>query len=261
MDFPGVCGKEFRNKAEEYHRTTGWNVVWNQEPNEQAMQMYLLQHMCGMTRKISIHKLKRLVTVKVDEPGLSPEAWQELKQEFGRLTGYALHGEGEPEPRNAATALEQTVSGQTVSDGEWWFESGTVPIEQNLALSCIETEFSGALYKPYKKSIKTDGIGRYMELSFLSPALGRREEERISRLAAQTGWRFRIAESVNQNAIQNLAVQTCMRHAVPLRKLPSYQPQSQRLLLRTEAFAATPGQLEEIRRELEEAVGLAVSFE
>ncbi|MCD8105120.1 MAG: MBL fold metallo-hydrolase [Lachnospiraceae bacterium] len=134
----------------------------------------------------------------------------------------------------------------------------SAPVEQNLAMSCIDMEFTGAKYVPYKKSILTDEYGKYMQLSFLSPALGFREQDILQRIADQTGWRIKIAPGVNQNALQLLAQRTCQKNGVTLRKLPSYLPGTQTLVLKP---ARAYDQMEEICRKLEEETGVACRAE
>ena len=106
------------------------------------------------------------------------------------------------------------------------------PIEQNLALSCIDHEFSSAAFLPEKKSLKQDQRGRYIELSFISPAAGMKVRDAIQRAADQTGWRIRIADKVNQNALMQNICSLCSEHGVALKKNPSYMPLTRSLVLK-----------------------------
>lgn len=89
---------------------------------------------------------------------------------------------------------------------------------------------------------------------FLSPALGHRQQETLQRIADRIHWRIRIAPGVNQNAIQSIAQQICRAHQVELRKLPSYLPGTQSLVLKT---VGAGGEMEVICREIEEATGIS----
>lgn len=107
------------------------------------------------------------------------------------------------------------------------------PAEQNLAFSCIEAEFAGEQILPCKKGIQSDHQGKYLQISFVSPQLGRKMKDTLQRIANQTGWRIRIADSVNQNKVIAIADQICKEHQIVLRKNPSYLPQKQVILLKT----------------------------
>lgn len=104
--------------------------------------------------------------------------------------------------------------------------------EQNLAFSCIEAAFDELPHKPDKKSLKQDAQGKYLELAFVTPDVGRRYRETLQALASQTGWRIRIADKVNQNALFKAAQMLCMKQGIDLVKNPSYLPEQKMVQLR-----------------------------
>ncbi|MCD8012375.1 MAG: MBL fold metallo-hydrolase [Lachnospiraceae bacterium] len=213
---------------------------------------------------------------------------EETAREFERKTGYRLIYEGEAvkmaaageeelsgdssrAARKAAACRGADADGRTEKDfflpsvpgdgktGKPGAQGNPVkPVEQNLAMSCIDLEFAGENYAPYKKSIMNDQYGKFIQLSFLSPGLGLRQKEILQRIADQTGWRVRIAPGVNQNAIQSLAQRICRENGVDLRKLPSYLPGTKTLVLKP---AAASEKMDEICRILEEETGIACRAE
>ncbi len=75
----------------------------------------------------------------------------------------------------------------------------------------------------------------------------------LQRCADKTGWRFAFAPGVNQNAVITYAAQCCQMHGVECRKLPSYQPGGQRLVLK---LCGEYVQTEQVWREIEEETGV-----
>ena len=105
--------------------------------------------------------------------------------------------------------------------------------EQNLAFFCIDQMFQELPHKPDKKSLKQDAEGKYLELGFLSPALGMQYADTLQALADQTGWRIHIADKVNQIELFKTAQLLCIRHGISLAKNPSYLPAKRAVQLKT----------------------------
>lgn len=259
FDFPREAAERFDEAAAEFFRRTGWTAVRNLEPNEAAIQSLLLQHFDAAVQKISIRKTEEQVLVRLSR---QPEAetLRAAKEEFERLTGYFLLFEGVGE--NPAFPGQFTPSpppAPNARENDYFLPKGSEKQEQNLAFSLIDLEFDGTSAAPYKKSLMSDQHGKYIQLAFLSPAVGQREADRLQRLADQTGWRVRIAPSVNQNAISGIAVRICQENGVDLKKLPSWQPQQQRLVLRPQHSPSAPEVsevLERICRLIQEQTGV-----
>lgn len=229
----------------------------------------LLQDRLGFDiQKISIRKAESAVVVRLSaEP--QPEVRKSTVRDFEKKTGYFLYLESPETDMTQKMASGATVgvcadtcSGQTkvsekVSMPGGYFLPGNgapeEPVEQNLAMSCIDSEFEGEPYRPYKKGILTDQYGKYIQLFFLSPALGDRQSETIQRIADQIGWRLRIAPAVNQNTVLSMVQQFCHSQGVELRKAPSYLPSTRSVQLKP---AAEYAQIDAVCREAEEQTGL-----
>lgn len=229
FDFPKSAGAEFDALANDFFEDTGWKIYKNAEPNEYAIQTFLTERLGTNLRKISIRKTDCQVMVTFYQPVLKEEL-DKLCQEFEALTGYDLLYEG----KTTAIQDNSPCTGELPkTSNDIYPENQMDPAEQNLAFSCIEAEFAGEQILPCKKGIQSDHQGKYLQISFLSPQLGRKMKDTLQRIANQTGWRIRIADSVNQNKIIALADQICKEHQVMLRKNPSYLPQKQVILLKT----------------------------
>ena len=229
FDFPKSAGAEFDTLANGFFEDTGWKIYKNAEPNEYAIQTFLSERLGTNLRKISIRKMNRQIMVTFYQPVLKEEL-DKLCHEFEALTGYDLLYEGKTAAiRNNRSYTEELPK----TSKDIYPEKQIEQVEQNIAFSCIEAEFAGEQIFPCKKGIQSDHQGKYLQISFLSPQLGKKMKDTLQRIANQTGWRIRIADSVNQNKVIALASQICKEHQVMLRKNPSYLPQKQIILLKT----------------------------
>ena len=129
-----------------------------------------------------------------------------LCQEFESLTGYSLLYKGKPYADNHDKQATERIP---VNQNDIYPENQSEPVEQNLAFSCFDAEFEGERILPCKKGIQSDAQGKYLQIAFLSPQLGVKMKDTLQRIADQTGWRIRIADSVNQNMVLAYANQIC----------------------------------------------------
>lgn len=257
FDFPNQAGGEFDVLAEKFWGETGWRIFKNSEPNEHAIQTFLTEKLGINLRKISIHKQEKCVRLAFYQSVIKEEL-ERICLEFERLTGYQLLYEGK-EYLKSSGGFQKSEKKES---HDIYPETQMKPIEQNLAFCCIDAEFEGEQILPCKKGIQSDGEGKFLQIAFLSPQLGRQVEDVLQRIANQTGWRIRIADSVNQNVILSYANQICKSNQVLLRKNPSYLPDKQMLLLRP---ADLSGVSQEVRAAIEaeilEKTGLISDWE
>ena len=120
---------------------------------------------------------------------------------------------------------------------------------------CVDRTFEMETHRVYKKSVKSDAQGSYLELSFLSPEVGRRYSELLAQLASQTQWRIRIADSVNQKEIFEIIRTLCGKYEIPLLKNPSYLPQERTIQIQT-TFLPSRKLQERLVQEVREITGL-----
>ena len=124
-------------------------------------------------------------------------------------------------------------------------QPGQEKAEQNLAFSLIDMAFAESEIKPYKKGRKNDIEGLYLELSFLSPALGIRCSAILEEVARQIGWRLHISESVNQNQLQMIAAQMCAQYGVTQKKAASYLPAQRSIRIQNQPDTPVPAEMKE----------------
>ncbi|MCH5138963.1 hypothetical protein JMF89_17495 [Clostridiaceae bacterium UIB06] len=126
-------------------------------------------------------------------------------------------------------------------------------MEQNEALKLIEESFRSEEFVPYKKGIKNNDSGKYIELYFISPSIGKKYVEKINDLVRNTGWSMKISDAVNQNEIIKLATALCKREGVSLKKNPSFNPSALTVELKVESLDEE--KVENIREEFEYKTG------
>lgn len=204
--------------AVKYEAETGWKLELSPSVNHQAMGALLRSMFGERLTKVSYYQNKKqyvitLQKISEDDAG--------LVQKYHEMTGWSVLVKGTDIGVEVNTEPQDAKELQRTS---FQPEKTTETIEQNLAFSCIDLTFGQETYAPYRKSVKSDASGKYIELSFLSPEIGKRVSDSIQNVAEQTGWRIRIADSVNQNELMNILVSLCEKYQLSLAKNPSYLP-------------------------------------
>ena len=230
VDFPDVVSAETVAKADrDLFEQTGWRLKLNPAMNFHRANLLIETLFAGRTEKISYYSDRHCfeVTLKTAE-----EDDSEKKGQFRQTTGWDLifHGEAAPERSTQKDSVTQTAP-----DMYWVLPvGGRAPKEQNEMLMIVEACFADTPVKPYKKGIKSDAEGHYLELSFMTPALGLRCRDVLIRSAEETRWRVHISESVNQQALMICAQTICERNGIVLKKNPSYLPSDRSVQVQTE---------------------------
>jgi len=151
--------------------------------------------------------------------------------------------------------VEEGISGinADLSSDKLYFEvEDVVAVEQNSALSLIDKAFENEEHRPYKKSIKNNNKGKYIELVFISPKIGQKFEEKLGHVCHETGWSIAISDKVNQNELFNVAKLLCDKNSIVLKKNPSYNPSNM-----TVSLNITSGEenFETVKNEFQKSTG------
>ena len=234
FDFPDAVEESLINEwAVQLAEETGWKLEQKGGMNHQAAAALLSSLFGERILKTSYFQERRIYRITLS--GSYPEDKGRAEQ-FRITTGWSLEDvSGVPLEQTCDIGRVTGGSGHSsAEDGlhiepeagrDWfWPPEGGSRTEQNLAFSLIDQSFAGSSIKPLRRGRKNDGSGMYLELSFLSPALGRRCSGILEEISRQTGWRIHIADSVNQNAVLLIARRLCEQYDIPLRKNPSYLP-------------------------------------
>ncbi len=231
FDYPDSQNlEEFQKKAAEFTDACGWTLKIHPSMNHNAAGFLLCTLFGDRIIKTSYYADKKCYAVTLNSP--DAESDRAAAAQFQAVTGWDLMINGQLDAESAVPG------GSTMTEnGEDFFlpvSQHTKQIEQNLAFSCIDQAFEALPHKPDKKSLKNDCCGKYLEVSFITPAVGRRYHKQLQALSSQTGWRIHIASKVNQNELFKAAQLLCMKYNISLAKNPSYHPDTKTVQLKAQ---------------------------
>lgn len=228
FDYPDAQNQEaFQKKANCFAKATGWTAEISPSMNHNAALLLLSALFGERLSKTSYYPDKKTYTITLS--GQSELSDHEAAERFRAATGWTLSVNGQP----AAYSEDSLPAEASACDGTFIPANASAEkAEQNIAFFCIDQTFEDLPHKPDKKSLKHDSQGSFLELSFISPVIGRRYRAVLQDLADQTGWRIRIADKVNQMELSKTAQLLCMKHNIALAKNPSYLPEQRSIQLR-----------------------------
>jgi len=261
FDYPDSIDKAlFQKNAEDFQGETGWTVRVNPSMNHSAAGSLLYAAFGDRLQKVSyyVDRKQYVVTVSAEK-----EQDREAAGVFFRQTGWSLCVNGRClDCGSAAEASGMAGSGDAAKRSDMEFEPGGAaakPVEQNLAFSCIEQSFEKLPDQIEKKSIRQDERGKYLEFSFVSPQVGLRYRKELQEIADQIGWRIRIADKVNQNALFQVVRSLCAEHGMTPAKNPSYIP-DRRVVTVKVADRTDPEKQKAVEEAFLEKTGCACEF-
>ena len=268
FDYPDAIDmKSFNAAAAAFFQATGWTALKNPATNHNAVSFLLTSLFGEMVTKISYHLDQKsyAVTLAGDFMAKDPEA----AKKFQDTTGWSLLINGRPlhpaADRFSLSAFDESGMMPAQKEGLFYPQSKNgETIEQNLAFSCIDQAFEDLLHRPDKKSLKQDATGRipngkYLEISFISPSVGLRYQEKLQDLADRTGWCIGIGDKVNQNELFKIAQLLCVKYGISLSKNPSYLP-GQKIIQMKMGSTADAGTLKKAEAEFLEKTGCGCIF-
>lgn len=241
FDFPQGIDPSIKNIMNNFYNETQWKININDKINNNSAELLIKKLIDSMNiKKISFYPEKLLVQVFLNKKSVSDGSESKV---FEAKTGWKL------------SIVEEGIRAKSdeLSNDKLFFEvDDLVAVEQNMALNSIDKAFEDEKYKPYKKSIKTSGNKKYIELIFISPKIGKKFEEKLGHLCLETGWSIAISDKVNQNELFNIAKLLCDKNNIVLKKNPSYNPSDMSLSLN---IVSGEENFNKIKNEFEEITG------
>lgn len=236
FDFPRAVSTDINNIIVDFEGEFEWKIEINKETNNNALENLIRTLFLNLTiKKISFLLNDNKVLVLTDD---KVEGFEAEKEEFKKKTGFDI-------------VLQGNNNVKSVINDSYTMLAGNSPMmEQNEALKYIDTCFQHEKHKPYKKSIKSKGN---LELSFISPIIGRKYAEKMQFIAKEIGWNMSISNSVNQNEVTNIAVRLCAKEGIKLKKNPSFNLGAMEVTLTLENGSKEV--LEKIKSEFEGSTG------
>lgn len=230
FDFPQAV-PDMEERQQQFKDLTGWNIDTNKRMNNNAASMLLKQMFADRIKKISFYSEKQAVRISLHNKAESDNKQAEA---FLKMTGWQLLMEGDE------------IEGADEFKEQYTLPVGVPALEQNMAFQYIEDAFFGEEHRPYKKGIKADSVGKYIELSFISPMIGEKYIEVINKAILHTGWRMKISQSTNLNEVVNQVKFLCSQHGIVIQKNPSYQNASRTVEIKISEGEAALNQVKEL---------------
>ena len=116
--------------------------------------------------------------------------------------------------------------------------------------------FSGKAHAPYKYSIKNDHIGKFLLLSFKSPAMAQEHSDIIEKIKSESGWRIKVNEHCNTALLQTEFLMLLMRNGIDYVKPASFSPTNTVTIYIKEYLPIC----ENLKQEIFDAYGLIVNY-
>lgn len=237
FNFPGTALNMVQPFIKEFEEKSKWTVQLNEEIHVNAA-VELIEKLltgCRLLKNPSYHRVDNCFRIVTD---IVPVNYKDTEQEFLEMTGINLYF-NVPSSKNLLINSAKK-KGQT---------------EQNTAFSAIEHAFIKQPDKLYKKSIKADSNGTFIELSFISPEIGMKYQDEIDNLEASLGWRIEIGMAVNQNEILKIGRSILQKYDLLAKKNISYHPDKRIFSVQVLADGQSEA-IETAKREFEDVTGL-----
>ena len=242
--FPDAVNQEaFKAVAELFEAETGWTVSIHPATNHGSAQQLLHKLLEERLVKISYFEPEKRYQVTVLNSDRNDSAIADrFKSETGwRLTLVSDNAQNRDTADKAATQAAAPA-------GKGRFD------EQNAALSYVRSICAEEKIPLQKIGVKYDHLGKYMEMTFISPEIGRRYRKQIDSLSETVGWRLLIGNTVLQNQVLSIAASAAERAGLVLKKSPSYMPANREVQLKVQGV--TPATQAAVTSEITEKTGL-----
>lgn len=246
FNFPSVALKRYGEEMKRFETETGWKVEVNVHCNLSALEAYLhgiMKEEKNILLKTSYYQMENLLKVKCSRKPLKE---MEIIEDFQENTGVRLAIEY-PEKAMESAAIPMV-------------EDNPSKMEQNAALALIDQVFANSGDKIYKKSIKTVGNGKYIELSFVSAAVGERYMDWIKDLEQETGWSIKVNQIPNQMELIKTAISLLQEENIVPKKNPSILQMEQTVKVKLEEVPQ--GEIrQKLQREFYKLTGFRLELE
>ena len=178
FDYPDAQNqKEFEAAAADFTDATGWSAQINPSTTHNAVSLLLSSLFGERIAKVSYHVDKKTYAITLTASAQDND--KELSDQFYAATGWNLSINGQQLLSSAALPPLDAPKNQEMQGVFYPCDKSVECVEQNLAFSCIDQTFEDLPHKPDKKSLKQNSEGKYLELSFISPAIGYRYHKEL----------------------------------------------------------------------------------
>jgi predicted metal-dependent RNase len=242
FDFPTVVDKSIYEEIKKFEEEVKWKVEINNTVNINAVSEVVRINLQDVSiKKISYRLGENQVVVMLNS---KCNVEKEKLVEIENITGLHVLVQSPGVDLKDSTFIKA--------------ENECEMMEQNKALNIIDETFEREQFRPYKKSIKSNLEGRYIELTFISPVIGKKYEKNIEELVRLTGWNMKVANSANQNEILQIASILCKSKGIDLKKNPSFNSSDLSVELKLED--GNVENMEDVKKEFEYKTGCTLKW-
>lgn len=242
FDFPTVVDKSIYGEIKKFEEEVKWKVEINNTVNINAVSEVVRINLQDVSiKKISYRLGENQVVVMLNS---KCNVEKEKLVEIENITGLHVL------VQSPGVDLKDSMIIKAENECEM--------MEQNKALNIIDETFEREQFRPYKKSIKSNPEGRYIELTFISPVIGKKYEKNIEELVRLTGWNMKVANSANQNEILQIASILCKSKGIDLKKNPSFNSSDLSVELKLED--GNVENMEDVKKEFEYKTGCTLKW-
>lgn len=224
FDFPQSIDSTIYNIIDEFNKNNVWKVKVSDKVNINAAEVVIKKYIdSSVIKKISFYPEKMSIQVSLND---KVENLEEISKKLNEITGlkYIIENSGETEISSGSNI-------KTNSEDYYFQCTNDSKLEQNEALYYIDQAFYGEKFKPYKKSIKNNNRGKYIELAFITPDAGIQYTKKIQDLCEDIGWDLSISDKTNQNELISITNVLCAKNNIEIKKNPSYNPMERKVII------------------------------
>ncbi|UZW13921.1 MBL fold metallo-hydrolase [Clostridium pasteurianum] len=244
FDFPYNVNKTIYDSIENFKEKINWKVEINPSVNINAVNVLIRELFYDVSIKKISYRMedKKIQLILNSQYNCNGSILKEFKEKTGLDLLIQNSVEIDNELNNSIIEVKNKI----------------FRMEQNQALNFIDDAFKEEEFKPYKKSVKSSGEGKYIELFFITSSIGNKYKEKLKSLVENTGWNMSISHSANQNEIINFAVMLCKKNDIILKRNPSFNSSNLSVLLKPENKDAN--ELKPIKEEFEYKTGCVLNW-
>ncbi len=211
--FPSVAKEKYSRHFEVFEKETGWKVELNNQPDTSFIKPVLTKLL--KEENISIGRLSCFLDKKQVKVNLTaiPDDIDNLCNEFYNLTHLNLVIITPHSVEQKENTKEELPGGSPVHSNNSYSREDAVNMTRDI--------FEPSEVKVYKYSIKSDALGDYIELQFLTPILGQKYNKWIDDIKEITGWRIAVSPNPRQQELIELARELIMNNNQAIIKGPS----------------------------------------
>ncbi len=208
FDLPRVAARQFTELMQKLEEETKWTFAMDHNPNQAEVlrRVTVIVQEVTTVVKAGLDLGQGAVKCKVD-PMPPEDQIQPLEEAVMEQTGYKLFLDHKP---GAASTVGRTLSRHG-------------PMEINACYAIIKESLSGTITPVLKASLKSDHVGSFVEVRFITPEAGQRLASQLEELSDQIGRRIQVGTSYAPQELQQAAI-SCLPADAPCAGLPSVLP-------------------------------------